>query len=302
MKLIALVVMSAGLLAAQQIVNDVRKLAQTGDLAAAQNRLLQEKGKGIWSPELLVAHSWLGRNAQAQGKWEQALTYAAETRKLALEMLVGRQLDEERDLPIALGASIEVHGQALANTGRRSEGVAFLREELKRWNKTSIRTRIQKNLHLLSLEGQPAPKLEAKVFVGSGRMKSLDDFKGRPVLLFLWAHWCADCKTQGPVIAAMRKEFPTLAVVGATQYYGYIANGEDASNEKEAAYITQVQQAFYPWMNDLPMPISEENFRAYGSSSSPTLVLLDGKGIVRMYHPGQVSAVELRQAIVNALK
>ena len=302
MKLIALVVVSAGLLAAQQIVTDVRRLAQTGNLAAAQSRLMEEKGKGVWSPELLLAHSWLGRNAQAQGKWDQALTFAAETRKLALEMLAGRQLDDEKDLPLALGASIEVRGHALANTGRRSEGVAFLREELKRWNKTSIRTRIQKNLHLLSLEGQPAPKLEAKVFVGPGRMKSLDDFKGRPVLLFLWAHWCSDCKVQGPIIEAMRKEFPTLAVVGATQYYGYVSNGEDASHEKEAAYMAQVQKAFYPWMNDLPMPISEENFRAYGSSSSPTLVVLDGRGIVRSYHPGQMRADELRQALANASK
>jgi thiol-disulfide isomerase/thioredoxin len=301
MRLLALVVASAALLAAQ-IISDVRKLAQAGDLAGAQARLMEEKGKGIWSPELLVAHSWLARGALANGKWEQAITYAGETRRIALEMLAGRQLDDETNLPVALGASIEVHGHALANMGRRSEGVSFLRDELKRWNNTSIRTRIQKNLHLLSLEGQRAPRLETAQFAGSTKMKSLDDFKGRPVLLFLWAHWCADCKAQGPVIEALRKDYPTLAVVAPTRRYGYVANGEDASKEKEAAYIAQVQKTHYPWMSDLPMPISEENFRLYGSSSSPTLVLLDGKGIVRNYHPGQMKADELRQALVNALK
>jgi len=301
MKQVALVVVFAGLMAAQ-VVTDVRKIAQTGNLAAAEERLMLEKGKGIWTPELLLAHSWLGRNAQAQAKWDQAIAYAAGTRKLALEMLTGRQFDAEKDLPLALGASIEVHSHALAKTGRRSEGVAFLREELKRWNATSIRTRIQKNLHLLSLVGQSAPRLEAKSFLGPGRMKSLDDFKGRPVLVFFWAHWCSDCKAQGPVIEALRKEFPALAVVGATQHYGYVANGEDAAPEKESIYAAQIQKAIYPWMNELPMPVSAENFRVYGSSSSPTLVLLDGKGIVRMYHPGQMSAADLRQALASASK
>jgi len=301
MRLFALAMVTACFVAAQ-IVPDVRKAAQAGDLAGAQARLMEEKGKGIWTPELLLAHSWLGRAAQAQGKWEQAATLAGETRRLALEMLADRQLDAEKDLPLALGASIEVHSHALANTGRRSEGVAFLKGELKRWHNTSIRTRIQKNLHLLSLEGQRAPKLETGLQIGSVKMKSLDDFRGRPVLLFFWAHWCADCKAQGPAVEALRKEFPTLAVVAPTQHYGYVSNGEDASRERETSYIALVQKQNYPWMNELPIPVSEENFRAYGSSSSPTLVLVDGKGLVRMYRPGQMSAAELRQALASALK
>jgi thiol-disulfide isomerase/thioredoxin len=301
MKLLALVSASIGLLAAQ-VIPDVRAAAQAGDFAAAQSRLHAAKGSGAWTPELLVAHSWLGRGAQANKKWEQAFSFAAETRRMALEMLKGRVLDAEPNLPLALGASIEVHGHALANTGRRSEGVSYLKEELKRWHDTSIRTRIQKNLHLLSLEGQRAPGLEANLFVGSTRMKSLDDFRGRPVLLFLWAHWCADCKNQGPAIDALRKEFPVLAVIAPTQRYGYVSNGDDAPKEKETVYISQVQKEQYAWMTGLPMPISEENFRSYGVSSTPTLVLLDGKGIVRLYHPGQMKSDELRQAIVKALK
>jgi len=301
MRLLA-ILLAAGWLLTGQVVPDVRRAAQAGDFAVAEARLQAAKGNGGWTPELLLAQSWLGRGAQANKKWEQAFSYAADTRRMALEMLKGRPLDAEPNLPLALGASIEVHGHSLANTGRRSEGVSFLKDELKRWHDTSIRTRIQKNLHLLSLEGQQAPKLESNLFVGSAKMKSLDDFRGRPVLLFLWAHWCSDCKNQGPVIESLRKEFPTLAVVAPTQRYGYVANGADASKEKETPYIAQVQREQYSWLNGLPMPISEENFRLYGVSSTPTLVLLDGKGIVRMYHPGQMKADELRQALVSVLK
>lgn len=298
MRLLALIVLAAGVMAAQ-VVQDVRRAAQAGDFAAAQARLQQARGFGPWTAELILAHSWLGRGAQANQKWDQALTYAAETRRMALEMLKSRALDAEPNLPLALGASIEVHGQALAGSGRRSEGVSFLKEELARWHETSMRARIQKNLHLLSLVGQRAPKLEANLFVGAKPGTPLGLGQGRPVLLFLWAHWCVDCKAQGPIIEAIRKEFPSLQVVAPTQRYGYVAGGEEAPKDVETRYIAAVQKEYYPWLNGMPMPLSEENFRVYGVSSTPTLVLLDGKGIVRMYHPGGMKADELRQAVAG---
>lgn len=289
---------AAGWMAAQ-IVPEIRAAAVAGNFSGAQARLQSLKGNGPWTPELLLAHSWLGRGAQANQKWDLAFSFSADTRKAALDMLRTRALDAEPNLPLALGASIEVHGHALAGTGRRSEGVSFLQEELKRWHATSIRTRIQKNLHLLSLQGQKAPKLETTLFAGATKMKSLDEFRGKPVLLFLWAHWCADCKAQGPVISALRKEFPDLVVVAPTQRYGYVAGGEDAPLEKETAYIRQVQREHYGWLDGAPMPISEENFRLYGVSSTPTLVLVDRSGIVRMYHPGQMRSEELRTALAS---
>jgi thiol-disulfide isomerase/thioredoxin len=296
------VLLMAAAMAAGQVVPQVRQFAQAGDFQAGESLIRSVKGSGAWTPELLLAYSWLGRGAQANKKWDAAFSYSAETRKLALEMLKGRAFDAEPNLPLALGASIEVNGHALANTGRRSEGVSFLKQELQRWKATSMRMRIQKNLHLLSLEGQRAPRLEATVFAGTVKMKSLDDFRGRPVLLFLWAHWCADCKAQGAVIEGLRKEFPSMAVIAPTQRYGYVANGEDAPKEIETPYIGAVQRERFPWMSAVPIPVSEENFGVYGVSSTPTLVLLDKTGIVRMYHPGQMKAEELRQALATVLK
>lgn len=291
MRLLALIVLAAGVMAAQ-VVQDVRKAAQAGDFATAQARLQQARGFGPWTAELILAHSWLGRGAQANQKWEQALTYAAETRRMALEMLKTRALDAEPNLPLALSASIEVQGQALAGSGRRSEGVSFLKDELARWKESSMRMRIQKNLHLLSLVGQKAPRLE------NGSLEA----NGKPVLLFLWAHWCVDCKAQGPIIEALRKEFPSLQVVAPTQRYGYVAGGEEAPKDVETRYIAAVQKQYYPWLNGVSIPVSEENFRVYGVSSTPTLVLVDGKGIVRMYHPGGMKAEELRQAVSAVAK
>lgn len=279
---------------AQPIVVEVRKFTSVADLDGARKRIEAERKGGAWTPDLLLAHSWMARGAQAAKKWPEAEKLSNETRELCLAALKSRKLDDEKSLPLALGASIEVMGHTLANTGRLGEGVSFLQTELKRWYATSIRTRIQKNLHLLSLEGKPAPKLETKLFLTGSKMKSLDDFKGRPVFLFMWAHWCSDCKAQGPVLESLRQEFPKLAIVAPTQRYGYIAEGADAPPEKETPYIAQVQKERFPWMSAYPIPVSEENYRLYGVSSTPTLVLLDAKGIVRMYHPGQMTAEQLR--------
>lgn len=41
------------------------------------------------------------------------------------------------------------------------------------------------------------------------------------------------------------------------------------------------------------MPVSEENFKMYGASTMPTLVLIDRQGLVRLYHPGAMSYEEL---------
>jgi thiol-disulfide isomerase/thioredoxin len=205
-------------------------------------------------------------------------------------LLKKRPLDQEKRLPTGFGASIEVTGQALAGQGKRSEGVAFLQRELKAWRATSIRTRIQKNLNLLTLEGTAAPGIEQKEWIGAAKPFALT---GKPVALFFWAHWCGDCKQQGPVLARLQKEFKRLAVVMPTQRYGYAQGGEEVPPAEEVKYIAKIREQFYPDLMKAPAPLSEETFKVFGCSTTPTLVLVDAKGIVRLYHPGKMTYEEL---------
>ena len=49
--------------------------------------------------------------------------------------------------------------------------------------------------------GQPAPKAQ---FTGAdGRDVSLADFAGRPLLVNIWATWCAPCKAEMPTLDAL---------------------------------------------------------------------------------------------------
>jgi thiol-disulfide isomerase/thioredoxin len=292
MKALIALFVAAALQAA--VVADVKELALAGDFAAAEKTASAYRASQGLNGEYVEAFSWLGRAALMAKKYDAALEYAARTRELAKGLLKSRALDAEPHLPTGLGASIEVHGQALAAKGQRSEAVAFLRSEVKAWQTTSMRARIQKNLNLLSLTGQPAPPVEIREYVGS-KPKLLSAYKGKPVVLFFWAHWCADCKQQGPVLAKLRNEFQAkgLTVVMPTQRYGYVAGGVDATPAVELKYIDQVRREYYAALADAPSPVSEETFKQYGSSTSPTLVLVDAAGLVRLYHPGRMTYDEL---------
>jgi cytochrome c biogenesis protein CcmG/thiol:disulfide interchange protein DsbE len=187
-----------------------------------------------------------------------------------------------------------VHAQALAGQGQRAEAVAFLREQLAAYGKTSIAERIRKNLNLLSLEGKPAPPLNAAEWLG-GRPQPLAALRGHPVLLFFWAHWCGDCKAEAPILASLMKTYGPkgLVLVGPTRLYGYVAGGEEAGPAAEKQYIERVRQQYYAMLAGMPVPLSAASFLAYGASTTPTLVLIDKAGVVRYYHPGAASQAEL---------
>jgi thiol-disulfide isomerase/thioredoxin len=276
------------------IVDEVRSAIARDDFAHAETQIATYRTANGVTPEMLEAFSWLGRGALAAGKLEKAETYAVETHRLALDQLKTRRLDAEKQLPIALGAAIEVQAQVLGRRGARGEAVGFLRRELETYSDTSIRLRIQKNINLLSLEGEPAPPLDLGQWLGP-RPSSLSEQKGRVVLLFFWAHWCGDCKRQAPVLARLQKEFGDngLVLIGPTQLYGYVARGQEAPPDEELKYIDRLRLELYSELPGMPAPVSEQNFKDYGASTTPTLVLVDRQGVVRLYHPGQMAYDDL---------
>jgi thiol-disulfide isomerase/thioredoxin len=250
----------------------------------------------------ILALSWQARGALNNRDFAKAEEYAAETRKQALAQLKHRALDAEPKLPTALGASIEVTAQALAATGKRGEAVAFLQQEIKTWGSSSIVARLQKNLNMLTLEGKPAPALDMTHSAGQ-RPVPLASLHGHVVLLFFWAHWCGDCKVEASVLQQLNAVYGPkgLALIGPTQHYGYAAEGQDASRDVETEWIDAVRQKYYARVGPMAVPVSEENFRVYGASTMPTLVLVDKAGIVRLYHPGGMSYDELAPRIEKLL-
>jgi len=281
--------------ASSAIIKDVRDSIARNDLAGADAQVEAYRRQNGVTPEMLEALSWLGRGALDARDYAPAEKYAQQTYALCVEQLKHQPLDQERHLPIALGAAIEVQANVMAARGERSAAVDFLRYQLRTYHATSIRMRIQKNLNLLTLEGKPAPQIATKEYVGPKPL-TLAALKGKPVLLFFWAHWCGDCKAEIPVLSRIEKEYGShLAIIGPTQRYGFVAQGAEAPPDGELKYIDEVRQKYYaPRIPGFQVPVDEETFKNYGASTTPTIVLVDASGIVRLYRPGNMSYEELK--------
>ena len=126
-----------------------------------------------------------------------------------------------------------------------------------------------------------------------GRTVRLEDFRGKVVLLFFWAHWCGDCKASVEAVARISREFPKLAIVGPTQPYGYIAGGEEVPRAREVAYIEETRAKYYAGIERMSVPVSEENFKLWGGSTTPTFAVIDATGVVKLYRPGRITYDEL---------
>jgi thiol-disulfide isomerase/thioredoxin len=177
-----------------------------------------------------------------------------------------------------------------------------LEEEFARAKDVALRSRIRKNINLLSLEGQPAPDLNIANFVGPEPPR-LAALKGKPVLLFLWAHWCGDCKAQAGVLGRVLRKYRAqgLVVIAPTRYYGTGAENKPATPAEEKAHIEKTWAEVYAGLEGVPIPIDADTMVRYGVSATPTFAIIDRKGAARFYSPTRLSEAELSRRIEAVL-
>ncbi len=280
----------AALAAPGDLVRTVRLKLSAGDLLSGDAAAAAYRREHGVDAEYLGAVGWLARGAALLGKSDAAWAYVAELR---------REIPAEKaGLTVPLGAAIETEGRLRAQRDGRGAALSFFESELARAKETELRCRIRKNVNLLSLEGQPAPELATSDHVGAAPQR-LADLRGRPVVLFLWAHWCSDCKAQAPVLGRVLERYRAkgLAVVAPTRLFGTGAGDAPASPAEEKAQIEKVWKESYGMLDGVSAPIDTETMVRYGVSSNPTLVLVDRKGLVRLYTPTRLSEEELSRRV-----
>jgi thiol-disulfide isomerase/thioredoxin len=277
------------------VISETEAALAGGDFTKAEAIVHADRTAHGVTPEMLEAASWIARADLAAKRFDAAEAQAKEVRTLCAAELQTHPVDSSPSLATALGASIEVRAQAMAAHGERAPAVAYLQREFASFSKTSVAARIRKNINLLALVGHPAPTLDVAHSIGA-QPPSLASLHGRPVLLFFWAHWCGDCKADEPTIAKLAREYEPrgLALIAPTQLYGYTAQSDTASPDEELAWTRRVFDRFYSDLPGVSVPVSAADFRSYGASTVPTIVVIDRAGIVRLYHPGAMTESELR--------
>ena len=261
----------------------VRLKASAGDLLTGEAAVAEYKREHGVDAEYLSALGWLARTSALLGKADRAWAYVAELR---------HEIPEEKEhLTTALGAAIETEGRLRVARDGRGAALKFFEAEYARAKDTELRCRIRKNVNLLSLEGQPAPEYGGAIP------------KGRPAVLFFWAHWCGDCKAQAPILGRVLEKYrgKGLAMVAPTRFFGTGAENKPATPAEEKAQIEKVWKESYGMLDGVSAPIDTETMVRWGVSSNPTLALVDRKGLVRLYTPTRISEEELSRRVEELL-
>ena len=132
--------------------------------------------------------------------------------------------------------------------------------------------------------GREAPNFKLSDL--SGRQVSLEQFRGRIVMLDFWATWCGPCRMTMPVLEKLQREYPndlTLLAINVAEPPDQVRHYVAGRNISSTILLDEDGR------------VGE----AYGSESIPMQVLIDQKGIVRRVTVGYTPrlAEQLRSAI-----
>lgn len=117
-----------------------------------------------------------------------------------------------------------------------------------------------------------------------GQPLALDEFRGRPFVINLWATWCAPCRREMPMlaeVAAANRDVPVLL----------IHQGEDA--HRVAAFLREQGLASSNVLRDPGGDVGQ----ALGSSALPTTAFVSGDGVIMELHIGEISRAALMASI-----
>jgi cytochrome c biogenesis protein CcmG/thiol:disulfide interchange protein DsbE len=124
------------------------------------------------------------------------------------------------------------------------------------------------------LKGEPAPPFALRA-LDSGMKVSLEQLKGRPVVMNFWASWCGPCKMEHPVLEWGSREFGNQA-----QFLGVVF--EDT--EDNARQFLSQMGASFPQLVDPRSRVAVD----YGVAGVPETYFIDAQGTIRGKHVGPI--------------
>jgi len=122
-------------------------------------------------------------------------------------------------------------------------------------------------------EGDSAPNFRAPSLTGPGTL-SLEDFRGKVVLLDFWASWCTPCLSSLPQLDTLREKFPS-------RDFQIVAVNVDRDLDAARQFLSR-HPVGYPSAIDPEGRIPE----LFELGTMPTSFVIDRGGVVRHVHEG----------------
>jgi peroxiredoxin len=122
----------------------------------------------------------------------------------------------------------------------------------------------------------PAPEFQGRLL--GGEPVSMQDFRGRPVLLHFWASWCPVCALQQASIDRIARDHAVLTVA------------LDDAGTQEIREWMRSRSVAYPVLQDAQGRIAGR----FGVRGVPTSVVIDARGEIRFVEVGYTTEAGLR--------
>ena len=139
-----------------------------------------------------------------------------------------------------------------------------------------------------ALIGTPARSFPARDL--AGKDVSLADYRGKVVLLNLWASWCTPCRQEMPALEQLYRE---------NRARGLVVLGVDQGESKEAAtaFVREHGVTF-----DVLLDEEQQYGRAYAAVGLPTTLVIDRSGRIVHGYDGALTLSEMREAVDGTLR
>lgn len=146
----------------------------------------------------------------------------------------------------------------------------------------------------LSTTKGPAPNFVWKD--AAGKERSLNDYRGKVVLINFWGTWCPPCRAELPDIVKLRDELGPK---------GFEVIGLNVGEEMRSSGSPEDHVAAFATKNNIRYPLvlaGEDLVNAYGGLEGvPTTFIVNGKGVIVEKMVGMQDAATFRRAIEGAM-